>query len=407
MNANSATAEAVNQNGSQDTAPKQLGLFGRARARYRKSPLVRALVKSGVALIALLVAASTMSGIHWGGIAGAMLAISPWALGLAVLTALLQSALLVTRFWAIFPKKKRPSWGTAARAYAYSQSANVYLPGRAGEVLRVLTLTRETNEADGQPRTSVADATSATILDRVLDVLAFVAMALLFGKSLLAGALLAALSWGWVLLAGLGVLAVVALLVRRFAPDFFRKAKGAVREARTAARNLVTVPRFAGGIGLGLLSWVAELGTMLLLGWGLGLHVGALQMIVGLIVLNLGIAIPVTFANIGAYEAATVIGLAPFGVSVTDAIALGAIHHGIQLVAVFGPALFLWVRDRLARRAECRNRRALEDAPTGRAVLPPVSAHGLCPAWDRSFRRLGRIVRFRPTSSPSPVAIKL
>lgn len=361
---------------------------------------MRAVLKIGIALIAVVVAGFSMSGIHFGAIFGAIFTISPWALGLALVTALIQSALLVTRFWAIFPRKKRPSWGTAARAYAYSQSANVYLPGRAGEVLRVLTLTRESNHNKGKARSSVADATSATILDRVLDIVAFGVIALLFGKSLLAGAMVAALSWGWALIPALGLLVLAALLVRRFAPNFFQKARAAVREARTAGRNLVSARRFAGGVGFGLLSWVAELGTMLLLGWGLGLHVTPLQMLIGLIVLNLGIAIPVTFANIGAYEAATVIGLVPFGVSVTDAIALGAVHHAIQLAAVFGPALVLWIRDRLARRAEAKAAElATPEDALGAAALAPAPLSFMA-TFARPFRR-----PFRLQTTPSPVAL--
>lgn len=349
------------------------GLWGRIRAKFRKSPLLRTLFKAFIALAAVGAAVSTMSGIHLGAIFGTMMTVSPWALGLAIITALIQSALLAVRFWTIFPRRKRPSFGAAARAFAYSQSANVYLPGRAGEVLRVVTLTREAEREPTKSRPSVADATSATILDRVLDIVSFLVMALLFGKALLTGAVVAALSWGWLLLAGAAVLALAVFLVRRFAPRFFGKARAAVREARSAARDLVSVRRFSGGIALGLLSWVAELGTMLLLGWGLGLHITALQMVVSLVVLNLGIAIPVSFANIGAYEAATVIGLTPFGVSVTDAIALGTLHHGIQLLAVFGPALFLWIRDRLARRKAANRTLALPAAPDPIIASPAMS----------------------------------
>lgn len=373
------TADITEDQTTAQAAPaKPPSLWARFRAALRRKPLLRTALKAGIALAAVFAALSSMRGIHLGAIFGTMMTVSPIALALAVLTALLQSALLAARFWLIFPRKKRPSWGASARAFAYSQSANVYLPARAGEVLRVVTLTREAEREPHKSRPSVADAASATILDRVLDVFSFVVMALVFGKSLLFGAVVAALSWGWALLAGIAVLALVVLLVRRLAPRFFSKVRSAVREARSAARGLVSLPRFGAGITLGLLSWVAELGTMLLLSSGLGLQITALQMVISLIVLNLGIAIPVSFANIGAYEAATVIGLTPFGVSVTDAIALGTLHHGIQLLAVFGPALFFWVRDRLAARA------------AKRASSEPV----LATATRRPFRPLPALAAF-------------
>jgi uncharacterized membrane protein YbhN (UPF0104 family) len=81
----------------------------------------------------------------------------------------------------------------------------------------------------------------------------------------------------------------------------------------------------------------------------LGVHLSLAQAIVGLLVLNLGIAIPVSVANVGAYEAATVVGLAPFGVPAGQALALGAMHHAVQLATIAAFALAFWLRDRLAR----------------------------------------------------------
>ena len=319
-----------------------------------KKAIWRTVLKIALPLLALLAATSVLDGLDLGAVWRSMLEVPAWVLGLAVVTALTQSALLVARFWGIFPRKKRPSVVAAARAFAYSQSANVYLPARAGEVLRVVAITREAARQPDRSRPSVADATSATILDRVLDVAAFIVMALAFGKSFLFDAVASALSWGWALGAGLVVLACLAWLLRKVAPRWFAKAKAAVREARSAARSLVSVKRFSIAIVLGLLSWVAELGTMLLLAHGLGIHITPVQMTISLIVLNLGIAIPVSFANIGAYEAATVIGLAPFGVPVTAAIALGTLHHIIQLVGVFLPALVLFIHERWTERARRR-----------------------------------------------------
>lgn len=322
------------------------------------------LVKAAGALGLLALAARAMSGIHLRAVFDAMLGVSPLALGLAVGTALVQGLVLVLRFQYIFPRDKRPSFGTAARAYAYSQSANVYLPARAGEVLRVVALTKGRNRRGEPSNVSVGDATSATLLDRVLDIAAFVIMALLFGKALLAGAVVGALSaWPFVLGAVVAV-GLAALLVRRLRPAWFAKVRTAAAQARGAARSLLGPRRLAGGVGFGIASWLVELVTMLIIGAGLGLHVTAVQMMISLIVLNLGIALPITVANIGAYEAATVVGLTPFGVPATSAIAVGALHHAIQLLSVLGPALFLWIRDRFAARA-VRRRAEVEVAPSG------------------------------------------
>jgi uncharacterized membrane protein YbhN (UPF0104 family) len=73
--------------------------------------------------------------------------------------------------------------------------------------------------------------------------------------------------------------------------------------------------------------------------------------------LNLGIAIPVSIANLGAYEAATVLGLSPFGISVPTALAIGMIHHAIQIATVFVFAAAFWLCGRLGKKAgACRSR---------------------------------------------------
>lgn len=353
-----------------------------AAAVPTKKAIWRTVLKIVLPLVALFAASSVLDGLDLKAVWQSMLGVPLWVLAISLVTALAQSALLIARFWGIFPRKKRPSPVAAARAFAYSQSANVYLPARAGEVLRVVALTREAARQPDKSRPSLADATSATVLDRVLDIAAFVVMALVFGRAFLFDAVASALSWGWLLAAGAASLFLVTRLLRRIAPRWFARARASVREARGAARNLVSIRRFSIAIVLGLLSWVAELGTMLMLAYGLGLSITPVQMMISLIVLNLGIAIPVSFANIGAYEAATVIGLAPFGVSVTDAIALGTLHHAIQLAAVFLPALGLVIHERLSERARRRASRlqaqVAEEAEPA-AELPSVP--GLSPSY--------------------------
>jgi hypothetical protein len=121
------------------------------------------------------------------------------------------------------------------------------------------------------------------------------------------------------------------------------------------------------GVLLGAAGWVAELVVMVALGAGLGLHLSALQVLRGLVVLNLGIIVPVSVANVGVYEAATVAGLAPAGVSTASAVALGALHHAVQLLAAVVAALVFWARDRLLERAQ----RAAEAAPARLLLAAP------------------------------------
>ncbi len=53
-----------------------------------------------------------------------------------------------------------------------------------------------------------------------------------------------------------------------------------------------------------------------------------------LVVLNVGIAVPVSFANIGTFEAAAAFGLTRAGVPVAHALAIALLHHVIQVACV-------------------------------------------------------------------------
>jgi hypothetical protein len=47
-----------------------------------------------------------------------------------------------------------------------------------------------------------------------------------------------------------------------------------------------------------------------------------------------------------------VFGLAPFGVSMNDALAVGMLHHAVQILAAVLPAFVFWAMDRWRRRGE-------------------------------------------------------
>jgi uncharacterized membrane protein YbhN (UPF0104 family) len=90
----------------------------------------------------------------------------------------------------------------------------------------------------------------------------------------------------------------------------------------------------------------------MLLAHPLGVHLSLPQAIGGILVLNLGTALPVSVANVGAYEAAMAVGLRAFGASVAQGIAIGVLHHAVSLATIATFALLFWVHDRLtARRA--------------------------------------------------------
>jgi uncharacterized membrane protein YbhN (UPF0104 family) len=206
--------------------------------------------------------------------------------------------------------------------------------------------------AKDDTRLSVADATGAMLADKGFDVVTLALVAVVFGRQVLVSAL-ASSKHAALVIAGAVVVAWVAWLVlRRFFPRVHERLRSAPAATWAAARSLFTAKRLALGLCLGVAAWLAEVGMLALLCGGIGVHVTFAQSTVALVVLNLGIAVPVSAGNVGAYEAATVFGLAPFGVSMNDALAVGMLHHAVQIVAAVLPALFFWAVDRCTRRPE-------------------------------------------------------
>ena len=99
------------------------------------------------------------------------------------------------------------------------------------------------------------------------------------------------------------------------------------------------------------------------------MHLPVVQVLGGLVVLNLGISVPVSLANVGTYEAATVAGLVPFGVPAASALAIGALHHAVQLLAAVVPAVVFWTRDRIQAGAP----REAEPAPAALLLTAPAA----------------------------------
>jgi uncharacterized membrane protein YbhN (UPF0104 family) len=283
----------------------------------------------------------------------------------ALIASLAQVVLLAARLWLVFPRDERPAFLAVARAYAFGQLGNAILPGRSGDVVKIVALSRG-GAADAQSRRpSMGDATGVVLVDKALDTLAFAGLAAVAGRGLIAGALAGTVGAAWIIVPVLALLALGALSLRRLRPSVFAKMSASARRTAATARRLLGPGRVSAGMLLGTAAWIAELVAMVALGVGVGLHLSVLQILRGLVVLNLGISVPVSVANVGTYEAATIAGLAPAGVPAGDAVALGALHHVVQLLAVSLSAFVFWARDRLAPRAA-------EEAPA--ALLLPAPA---------------------------------
>jgi len=140
-----------------------------------------------------------------------------------------------------------------------------------------------------------------------------------------------------------GLVAVVAvglaLATRRLAAraDAMGRFGAARRFARGVHRGLSALrePRCVlYGATFGIAGWLAEVCVIHILCSSLGISLGTAAIVLAVAALNLGIAIPLSMANLGAYEAALTFGLTRWGVPIAPAIAVALAHHAIEITGI-------------------------------------------------------------------------
>jgi uncharacterized membrane protein YbhN (UPF0104 family) len=287
-----------------------------ASPKPRRTALRRLLgLACGVGLLAIGVVAARA--VSWGPVLAQAARLPLPMLALSAGAAAVKALLQTTRLWTVFPRGRRPAWTRVARAHGLGQLTNACLPARVGDALKVVAM------RDGDA--TAADATGAVLADRAMEAVTLVLLVVVLAPALLIAVFVGALHLGWAV--GLAVVAAVAMieLLRRARPRLFAKLRRGLAAAWRGLRDPTTSRR-------------------------LGVHLSLPQAISGVFVLNLGTALPVSVANVGSYEAALAVGLRAFGASLAQGIAIGVVHHAVQLVTIAAFALLFWVHDRLARR---------------------------------------------------------
>jgi uncharacterized membrane protein YbhN (UPF0104 family) len=251
--------------------------------------------------------------------------------GLVFVCTSVQGVLNIIRIYNLFPRALRPGLGRVAYAIAVGQLANTFLPARAGDVLKALIFGRDPQ----QPDLSVMTGAGVIIADKVVDFTAFVTLILVSGAYHLPGVHLpiphaapgvgAALGGLAIVLVGAGFWVLRSRLraLARWVKDF-RSGLGGL------LRPLGVVTALATGLGV----WVCEALALRILAHYQGFDLAFGQSVFVLCVLNLAIAVPVSVANVGMFEASIAFGLTTSGIPLPVAVAIAATHHLIQLVAV-------------------------------------------------------------------------
>jgi uncharacterized membrane protein YbhN (UPF0104 family) len=307
---------------------------------------VRLVLKLALPVVVVAVVLFGMREVGLSGVVAKMRSATPLALALVVGLSLVKIALGAFRLWFVFPRVRRPALVGVARAFSFGELMNTYVPGRVGDAFKVASIARAHEARDGR---SIAETTGALIAERGLDVASLALLAAIFGG----GALLTVASGMvhrlWIVGAvALGV-GVVFAAVRRVWPNAAGVLARVFSSTLSAMRGAVSAHRLSAIVAMALVGWIAELVSLSVLASALGFHLAFPQAVVAVVVLNLGIAVPVSVANVGAFEAALAVGLSHFGVPTPDAVAIGTVLHAAQIGAVILAALAFWLRDRWIR----------------------------------------------------------
>jgi uncharacterized membrane protein YbhN (UPF0104 family) len=307
--------------------------------------LVSAAMAAGAA--AILVTHRDETSELWSSLTGVPVAALATAFGLV----LCQLSCQACRLWAILPRDVALTLGRTAYAFTVGEWLNIFAPARAGDALKVVLLNRV---AGAQP-ISLPKATGAVLADKVIDLGSLILLCVATGLAglLRAGAEAKLPGVGLVLLA-VGGVGLAIWGIRRLRPGWVARLQLARRELVTGLAALKDPLRIAASTACSLGAWIAELVALRVLCAALGFPLTPPQLVLALVAVNIGVSVPVSFANLGVYEAALAFGLGQSGVPLPSAVAIATLHHALELGATnVGAAVFaLWA---LARRGPGRD----------------------------------------------------
>jgi uncharacterized membrane protein YbhN (UPF0104 family) len=266
-------------------------------------------------------------------------------LAIVLLLVFCQLASQALRLWAILPRDVALTPTGTAYAFAVGEWVNIFTPARAGDALKVVLMSRA--RAAAPP--SLSKATGAMLADKIVDAGSLVVLCVAAGMTDLirAGVRARMPRLGIVVAAG-AVVAVLLLGLRWVGPRWLERLTQLRRELTQGLAALKDPTKLLASTCFSFGAWLVELLALRILCGALGyaLSPSALRLALG--VLNLGISIPVSAANLGVYEGVLAMGLARSGVPLPSAIAIATLHHALQLLGTnLGAAgLSLWVASR-------------------------------------------------------------
>lgn len=252
-------------------------------------------------------------------------------LALAIVS--IQILFQITRLWVLCSQAAGVTWHQAARAYVSGQFIGNFVLSQAGHAVKIAFLRKD--QDDRGRKIDTAEATAIILVDKVLDVGILVILTL--GSALqVSVALPQVQGWEKGIIVGLGFpflgLAILRFLrfLRQRSPrvhQWFQEFKAgltAVRHPRQI-RNAVVMD-----VG----DWLTEALLLQVLCVAQGYPLSLPQLILCLFVLNIGLSVPTSMANLGTYEAALAFPLNGMGIPLAKSVVIATLFHGLQMLGI-------------------------------------------------------------------------
>jgi uncharacterized protein (TIRG00374 family) len=246
-------------------------------------------------------------------------------------------AVFLAKRYAVLLQNPSVGFTVAFRAVILANGINVILPGRLSEVLKATYV----NEKTGQ---SISKALSAVVLERIGDVIIFLALAFVC-----VGSVLFRVEVKYLALLGAAVVGSLAFLagseraIYNFAGRLrIRFLTGFLQQFVTHAASSLKSRTFYIAQLYGILAWTFSFILMtvfVLLAGSIGLDVS--QVLLLFTATTVGLLIPLLPGGIGTYEAAAIYVLRGFGYGIEEALVLSIAMHVSQLLFVFVASLVI------------------------------------------------------------------
>lgn len=280
-------------------------------------------------------------GVEWNEVRAAILNTRGSMIALGLLSVAITIGLGVVRWWLLFaPHHRRLSWASLTGAILVGQTANIVIPARVGEIVRIYLF-------GSRERVSKTSVTATIVVERVLDLAVFAMAVLLLLVNVSLPPWMSRSGIVFMVMSGGLLLGTVGLtfwseellrLVERFAmrlPD--KWGIRFVKLAEAAISGLRALREWRSALAVWMLSAAVLFGsiaTNYILFVAMGFDIPAVGALLLTVVLRIGVAPPSLPGRLGLFQYLVVLALGMFGLDRTSALSYSLVLYGVAVVPI-------------------------------------------------------------------------